>query len=211
MITEQQEALLQGLANLLGMGTASPAADGAKPAFNLNTQSARSDLPMGCVGIKANGVYLAESVNDLYSWDEHVEAKDGGTYKGLKVRFIEVKEQKRSEKSFSRRDGFMARFEISRAGGKNPLNEVINIFLKEDLAYRPYLDPAKWAAKNEIVEFRSEDDKEPDRKMRLNMIYFNNELISDDLMRKVDHIQKRLGGLYEAFIDGVALHTEDEE
>jgi len=159
-------------------------------------------MPYGCTGILRESQYTANLVNDLNSWDEHVICSDGGTYKGLKVMFIHIKPTKKSDKSYSTRDGYIARFEVAKAGGRNPMNEIVNIFLKNENDYKPYLDPAKWAVKVERIEFRSEDESQPQRKFNLNMIYFGGELLSDSAERKADYLSKRVDASYACYIDG---------
>lgn len=185
-------ALLSALVS--GMGT--------QPGINVQAAVPAVRLPYGCTECIGDKIYFAKSVDDLTSWDNHVECGDGGTFEGLKVKFLSVKKINKSDKQFSTRDGYMARFEISRAGGKNPMNEVINIFVKQENDYKPYLNPAKWAVKVETIEFRSEEPDEEPRKFRLNMVHFMGELISDDVMRKARHIRKRVTGMYTLFIDG---------
>ena len=195
------EALLQMLMAPQAAGQGQAAQPFQQPQTVVN-------LPYGCTGQRHDGVYLAKSVNDLYSWEDHVQAEDGGTYKGVKVFYVGQDETKKSSKSFSTRQGYMARFEISVAGGRNPMNEVVNIFMKDKTAYRPYLDPAKWNVLHEVVEFRSEDEKEPDRKFKINLVEFDGELISDDTQRRCKHLQSRVGGLYVCYIDGKEFDLE---
>ena len=192
-------ALLQGLQTLL--------AGGAQPGVNNGAQVANQTtevFPPGVTG-KIGGVYQAESVNDLYEWENHVQAKDGGTYRGLKVRFVSVEETK----STTKRKNYLARFEVCKVDGRNPMNEVVNIFCKDDQTlYRPYLNAAKWGHRKQEVVFKSEDPGEPERIMRMNMLTFDGELISDDAKRKCKYVLTQLGGLYDAYIDGVKLDIE---
>ena len=196
------------LLSILTGGSANPAIQASQSIEN--AQPSFGTLPFGCTGKLPNGYYVAKDVNDLSTWDDNVICENGGTCEGVKVMFMGIKATKRSEKSFSSRDGWMARFEICKAGGRNPMNEVVNIFVKQEKDYKPYLNPANWSVKQAIVVFKSEETTEPDRTFRYNMIYFMDELISDSILRKSQHIGKRLGGMYECFVDGVKLDIEDE-
>jgi len=204
---QNQQEILTALANLLF-----PQGAGAQQqAQPIQVTQPKAYLPNGCIGIIADGHYFAKSANDLTSWEHHVDCEDGGTYNGVKILFLgPVKPVKKSDKSFSLRDGFMARFEISKAGGRNPMNEVVNIFVKNENDYKPYLNPAKWNVKQVIAVFKSEEADEPERKYRLNMIHFQDELISDSEERKCTHLQKRLGGMYEPYINGEKLELDAE-
>lgn len=204
-MNEKESELVTALKSLLFPGGA-PAQVSTQQVI-MNQPKVR--LPYGCTEMIADGIYAAKNVNDLNSWENHVECEDGGTYKGIKILYIRTEPIKRSEKSYSLRDGFMARFEISRAGGRNPMNEVINVFVKRENDYKPYLDPAKWSVKQEIAVFESEEAEEQPRKFRLNMIYFMNELISDSVERKCSHIAKRLKGMYTCTVSGEEIEIDN--
>lgn len=195
----------QQLLTMLGVTPNAGQQGGIGNVANQQQFVAQQALPVGCIAMRHDGVFIAESVKDLYTWENHVEAKDGGTYKGVMVHYIGTEATKKSEKSFSRREIWMARFEIARAGGRNPMNEVINIFMKDELAYRPYLNPKLWSASFEEVEFRSEDEAEPPRKFRVNLIRFDGELISDDTIRKCKHIASQIKGMYVPYVNGKEL------
>lgn len=183
-------AFLEGLKGILGASAAQQ--EGARGVIN----NPVVELPVGCTG-KRGGFFIADSVDSLYSWEDPVIAMDGGTYDGIKVKYCGQDPIKRSDKSFSTRKGWMARFEISKVNGRNPVNQVVNIFMKEEFAYRPYLNPQKWSIETDVVTFTSPDDQEPDRLMRIQMVSFDDELISDDIKRKCASIFERLKGLYD--------------
>jgi len=181
---------------------------GATNAQTFNAQPQSAYLPIGCTHVLPDGRYIGKDVNELVTWDNHVECENGGTYMGIKVMYLGLKPIKHSEKSFSSRDGQMARFEICKAGGRNPMNEVINVFIKHEGDYKPYLNPKNWAVKSEVIVFKSEEPAEEDRIFRPKMIYFMDELISDSLERKAAHIAKRVGGMYECYIAGEKVEFE---
>ena len=198
---DQQAQMMQMMASMFGMQTSQPQQNFGQPQVNTIQQPAIG-LPIGCYGRDHRGVFLAETVNALASWTETVLAKDGGTHEGLKVKFIETKATKKSDKSFSSRKGYMARFEICKPRGRNPINEVINIFMKDEFSHIPYLDPREWDNNMEEITFRNIDD-DTVAKFRINIITFNGEIISDDIHRKCVNILDRLKGLYVYKVDGV--------
>jgi len=167
--------------------------------------------PPGVIGVDHNGHLRAVSVDDLYDWDATVFADDGGTHKGLRVKFVSVVPREKRETDWSQRDQFMARFEISKAGSKNPMNEVVNVFIKDEVSYRPYMNPLKWSHTVEVLEFKSDDPDDDDRTARLNMISFAGELISDSIERKVENLMERFGGLYKCYHKGRLIAGDDEE
>jgi hypothetical protein len=207
-MTAEQSSLIQALTMAFGGGSATPSQQVAQqimqPAFQLPYGvDERRETPKGVI-------FVGKDVNDLVSWDDHVQCDNGGTYDGIKVLFIGCKKTNRSDKSFSSRDGWICRFEICKPGGRNPMNEVVNIFVKHENDYKPYLDPARWSAKKVAIEFKSEEPGEKPREMRVNMIYFDNELISDQVERKAKHILERLDGMYTCYIDGKAQDFDEE-
>jgi hypothetical protein len=198
---EQQAQMMNMMASMFGMQPAQPQQNfGQSQAFQSQPQSV--GLPIGCYGRDHHGVFLAESVDALTSWTETVLAKNGGTHDGLKVKFIELKQLKKNDKSYSERKGYMARFEICKPRGRNPINEVINIFMKDETSHVPYLDPRLWDNRTEEVVFRNIDD-DTKNKFRINIITFDDEIISDDIHRKCANILDRLKGLYVYTVDGV--------
>ena len=195
-MTQEQQALLAGLANLLGINPNQQIA----PQMQQSNQNL--GLPIGVYGRDHKGVFLAKSVNDLTTWDETVLAEDGGTHDGLKVFFCNMKELKKNEKSFSTRKSYMARFEIMRPRGRNPINEVINVFMKDEHSHIPYLNPRAWDSRTEEVVFRNIDDDTKQR-FRINIVTFDGELISDSIHAKCVNILNRLKGLYTYTVDGI--------
>jgi hypothetical protein len=195
--TNPLAALLQMMAQMPTQQAGTAVKPSQTPAF----------IPFGCTRLvktlsDGTSVYESDSVDNLISWDDHVYAKDGGTFKGLKIKFIGVKPTNKSDKSLSSRGAWCARFEVSKAGGRNPLNEVVNIFVKAEKDYLPYMQPEKWSHKRVAFDFRSVEADEVDRKARLNFIYFDRELISDSETRKLKYQLDRLGGMYECYAEG---------
>lgn len=200
MTPEQQAQMMGMLANMLGINNGNQFQPQQPQQHNVG-------LPIGVYGRDHKGIFLAKSVNDLTSWDETVLAEDGGTHEGLKVFFCNMKELKKNEKSFSRRKSYMARFEIMRARGRNPLNEVINVFMKDEHSHIPYLNPREWDNRLEEVTFRNIDDDTVQR-FRINTVTFGGEIISDSIHQKCINILSRLKGLYVYNIDGTEYDEE---
>ena len=210
----QADVLAVTQAVIAAMGGMVPAANQPQNVVTNAPQpvyATQTAFPIGVTGVDHRGIMKANSVNDLLSWEDHVQAADGGTHKGMKIMFISCDPTKKSDKSWSKREQYMARFEISRAGGRNPMCEVINIFMKDTRAYVPYLDPTKWSARNEEILFTSEDEDEPTRRAKLNMISFNGELISDDVHRKCTNMLSRLKGSYVYTFEGKTYGGEVAE
>lgn len=201
-MTNEQQAILAGLANLLGINPNQPLQNAAP-----QQQQHSVGLPIGVYGRDHNGVFLANSVNELVSWDETVLAKDGGTNDGIKIFFCNMKEMKKSEKQFSDRQSYMARFEVMCPRGKNPINEVVNIFMKDKFSHIPYLDPRKWGVDEVTVNFRNIDD-DAIRPFRLVVVTFDRQPISDDIHSKCRNLLKRLKGLWVYRVDGVEFDEE---
>lgn len=203
-MTQEQQALLAGLANLLGINPTQPLQNAAHA-----QQQSTVGLPIGVYGRDHNGVFLANSVNELVSWDETVLAKDGGTNDGIKIFFCNMKEMKKNEKQYSDRQSFMARFEVMCPRGKNPVNEVVNIFMKDKYSHIPYLDPRKWSIDEVVVNFRDIDDEEKKpRPFRLVVVSFDGAPISDDIHSKCRNLLKRLKGIWVYRVDGIEYDEE---
>ena len=201
------EANMNSLVQLLSiLGAGQPAGTG----IVAQTPAQTVKLPFGCYDVDYKGRYLAKSVNELNTWEETVLCEDGGTHQGVKIRFIDIKSVKKSDKAYSQRKSQIARFEISRAGGRNPMNEVVNVFIKGEGDHTAYLDPTKWEVTRKLIEFKNIEDANDVRVARLNMVTFMDELISDSPERKAIVIAKRLGEDYVCFIDGVQTELATE-
>lgn len=197
-MTNEQMQLMQLFAGMLGMNN--------QPQQQ-QQQPSNVGLPIGVYGRDHNNVFLAESVNNLVSWDETVLAKDGGTHSGLKLYFVETKALAKNDKSYSDRITYMARFEVMCARGTNPINEVVNIFMKDQHSHIPYLDPRKWGVSEVPIVFRNIDD-DTKRTFRLIMVTFDGKPISDDVHRKCVNILGRLKGFW-VYTDGGIEYDED--
>lgn len=197
-MTNEQMQMMAMIANMFGAQA---------PAQNNQPVAPAIGLPIGVYGRDHNGVFLAETVNALTSWNETVLAKDGGTHDGLKVHYCKMDKMKKNDKSFSQRTGYMARFEICRPRGRNPINEVVNVFMKDEFSHIPYLDPREWDSKIEEVRFRNLDDDTVST-FRINIVTFNGEIISDDIHRKCVNILDRLKGLFVYTVDGAEYDEE---
>ena len=197
-MTNEQMQMMAMMASMFGQ---------AAPTQNNQPVAATIGMPIGVYGVDHKGVFLAKSVNDLTSWNETVLAADGGTHEGLKVHYCKMDAMKKNDKSFSTRKSYMARFEICRPRGRNPINEVINVFMKDEHSHIPYLDPREWDSRMEEVRFRNLDDDAVST-FRINIVTFNGEVISDDIHRKCVNILDRLKGLFVYTVDG-AEYDED--
>lgn len=171
----------------------------------------KEHFPMGVTGRDHRGVYTAESVNELFTWDDHVQAKDGGTYEGSKVYFVAVKKLNKSDKVRSKRDLWIATFNVSRPEGRNVINELVNIFIKNELDYRPYLTPEKWSYDPITIDFISGDDKEKPKKVRVKIHSFDGVPVSDSVESKCRYLlslPEYKGTMYEAFVNGNKIETD---
>lgn len=154
-------------------------------------------LPIGVIGTDYDGVFMAKSVNELTTWDNYVRAEDGGTYKGMKIRYIETVEVERRRSDYKKKTNsqikgnYMAVFYVAVPDGRNAPSQTINVYVNDEYNYKVYLDPKKWSLEVVEITMKSKNADEKDRTVHTKTLYFNGTPVTDSLEKVCSWLMKQ--------------------
>ena len=170
-------------------------------------------IPFGCIRQLAPGVWFANSVEGLFTWDDYVRALDGGTHEGKKIAYkgaFEVKPSKKMRGNTENKKIYF-KFRAVMPSVPEPIKRVAFIFADEENDVIPYLDAARWTLEVKEITLIPVDDSSKTLTRNIKVASFDGKPLQHDLSGLAKLLIGNESEPYDAYYEGKKIEIAGEE